>query len=72
MLEKVRTGMRVCDVRDRHIGEITGLRGDAFLVQPLAKGEPGIWLHPESIFTVDGQVSLVCDREQLDRYTLPD
>ncbi len=53
------------------MGTVTGLLGDCFQVK--RERPPRTWnLTQESIFNViDGEVTLVCDAEELERYPCP-
>ena len=53
------------------LGAVSAVSGDAFLLRLSADEQ--VWVSTSAIFTLESErVTLVCEREGLSRYTVPD
>ncbi len=63
-------GMRVIGIRGTFVGLVSEVGTEAVLVAPEGKGQ-AYWLRREAIIGVEGnRVELICDSEEVGRYTL--
>jgi hypothetical protein len=63
----MRLGMKVVDIADRRIGELTAIDGERFRVSLF--GGDALWLSAGAFLTVrQDEVQVVCDAAGLTRY----
>lgn len=60
-------GQRVLSTSGRQLGVVAQVRPDCFHV---VMDDDDVWLTREAIFTVDGQVTLICEPERICAYTV--
>ena len=67
-MHRLSIGMLVIDIRERHVGNVSELLGDCFLVD--RKHPPQTWnLTQDALFNVDSErATLVCELQELHRY----